>query len=96
MKNPYGVEPTRYMKKNGNNSVIYCTPNFGPQFGNGSPDIGIADNCNDEHSCAITKSSLLQYEYHSDYRSSLYVNSGGPDNTNWFTVLDYEVYTHNL
>ena len=94
MKNPHGVEPTRYMKKNGSNSAIYCNPNCGPQFGNGSPDICIVDNCNDENSCLINESSCLQYDYHPKYRSSLYVNSGGPDKTNWFTVLDYEVYTH--
>ena len=94
MKNPHGVEPTRYMKKNGNNSAIYCNPNFGPLFGNDSPDIFIVDNCNDENSCAINESSCLQYDYHPKYRSSLYVNSGGPDDVNMFTVLDYEVYTH--
>ena len=82
------------MKKNGSNSAIYCNPNCGPLFGNGSPDICIVDNCNEENSCAINDSSLLQYDYHSDYRSSLYVNSGGPDDVNMFTVLDYEVYTH--
>ena len=93
MKNPHGVEPTRYMKKNGSNSAIACNPNFGPLFGNDSPDICIVDNCYDENSCVINESSCLQYDCHSDYRSSLYVNSGGPDNTNWFTVLDYEVYS---
>ena len=96
MKNPYGVEPTRYMKKNGSNSVIYCNPNFGPQFGNGSPDIFIVDNCYDENSCLINESSRLQYDCHSDYKSSLYVGSNGPDNTNWFTVLDYEVYSFDI
>ena len=94
MKNPHGVEPTRYMKKNESDNAIYCNPNFGPLFGNEYPDIGIVDNCNDENSCAINKSSLLQYDYHSEYKSSLYVGTNGPDEDNWFTVLDYEVYTH--
>ena len=84
------------MKKNGSNSAIYCNPNFGPLFGNEYPDIGIVDNCNDENSCLINESSCLQYDCHSDYKSSLYVNSGGPDEDNWFTVLDYEVYSFDI
>ena len=96
MKNPHGVEPTRYMKKNGSNSAIACNPNCGPLFGNDSPDIGIVDNCNEENSCVINESSCLQYDYHSDYRSSLYVGTNGPDEDNWFTVLDYEVYSYDI
>ena len=81
------------MKKNESDNAIYCNPNFGPLFGNDSPDIFIVDNCNDENSCAINESSCLQYDCHSDYRSSLYVGSNGPDEDNMFTVLDYEVYS---
>ena len=38
MKNPYGVEPTRYMKREGDNNTIYCHPSYCPTFGNGDED----------------------------------------------------------
>ena len=43
MKNPHGVEPTRYMKREDSDSAINCDPRYGPIFG---CDIGIRDNCN--------------------------------------------------
>ena len=44
MKNPHGVEPTRYMKREDSDRAIECYPENGPIFGFGC-DIGICDNC---------------------------------------------------
>ena len=33
-------------------------------------------------------------EYHPEYRSSLFVNTAGPNEKNYFSVLDYEVFTY--
>lgn len=35
------------------------------------------------------------YECHPEYKFSLFVNTAGPNKENLFSVLDYEVYTHN-
>ena len=93
--NPYRVEPTRYMKKKESKIAIRCNPCYGPLFGNKSPDIFIADNCNGENSCWINSSSAFQYDFHTAYKSSLYVDTNEYNNINRFSVLDYEVYTHN-
>ena len=64
--------------------------NFGPIFGN---DIFIKDNCNREKSCSIENDGTEGYECHTIHQKSLFVNTAGPDYTNYFTVLDYEVFT---
>ena len=96
MKNAHGVEPTRFMKKKESKTAILCNPNRGPIFGNNYPDIIIADNCTKESSCWITSPSCFQYECHPQYKSSLYVNTSGPDHQNNFSVLDYEVYSFDI
>lgn len=35
------------------------------------------------------------YECHPEYKCSLFVNTAGPLEKNYCTILDYEVYTHN-
>ena len=94
MKNPYGVEPTRYMKRKGSSKAIICNSRFGPIFGSmwiinlmiGGPSNG--DNC------YIQNDGTNGYECHPEYKSSLFVNTAGPNEVNYFSVLDYEVYTH--
>ena len=88
MKNPHGVEPTRFMKNRNNCSAIGCSTNAGPIF---SIDMFIGDNCNRE-SCLIQNNGTKGYECHPEHKSSLFVNTAGPDEENLFTVLDYEVY----
>ena len=95
MKNAHGVEPSQYKKKKGNKTVIFSSPKYGPTFGSIQPDICIANKCTNGNSCWIGPSFCLQYESHPKYKSSLFVNTSGPDNKNSFSVLDYEVYTHN-
>ena len=91
MKNAHGVEPTKYMKRKESEHAIQCRTNYGPIFGD---DIYIDNNCSKEDSCWIENGGTSEYECHSEYTSSLFVNTAGPDDTNSFSVLDYEVYTH--
>ena len=89
MKNAYGVEPTRYMKRKESSSAIDCDSNCGPIFGD---DIYIGDNCNEKDRCAIHNNGFIGYECHPEYKSSLFVNTAGSDNENEFSVLDYEIF----
>ncbi len=92
LKNPHGVEPTRFMKRAESKYVIQCYPNYGPIFGD--DDMIIANNCSKEDSCWINNDGSNAFKCHSEYMSSLFVNINGLDNINPFSVLDYEVYTH--
>ena len=89
LKNPHGVQPTRFMNRN-NYFAIMCRTNCGPRF---NYDILISDNCNTVNNCYINDNDGTHgYECHPEYKSSLFVNTAGPNETNLFTVLDYEVY----
>ena len=92
MKNAHGVEPTRFKKREESRDALYCDSYCGPVF---CGDICIRDNCNKEDSCFIDNDGTHGYECHSEYKSSLYVNTNEPDYVNYFSVLDYEVYTYN-
>ena len=94
MKNPHGVEPTRYIKKGDNRYSIWCYSLCGPQFGGdwSDYDIYIGDNCNRKNSCYIDNDGTNGYECHSEYKESLFVNTAGPNERNEFSVLDYEVF----
>ena len=90
MKNPHGLEPTRYMKREESRYAIACCPEFGPIF--------MADICINGtilNGCSIYNDGTHAYICHPEYKSSLFVNTAGPDEENYFSVLDYEVYTHN-
>ena len=93
MKNPHGLEPTRFMNRKGRYGAIECNSVCGPTFGNS--DICIGDNCNREDNCCIGNDGTNEYECHPKFKSSLFVNTTGPNEKNCFSVLDYEVYTHN-
>ena len=82
------------MKKEDCKEAIECDSDSGPIFGNDYGDIHINDKCNEEDNCWIAKPSGFKYKCHPEYKSSLYVNTDNPDNDNYFSVLDYEVYTH--
>ncbi len=93
MKNPHGVEPTRFMKRKDSEYAIKCYLYDGPIFGNDyDSDISIRDNCNEKNGCSIRNDGNGGYECHPKYQSSLFVNTAGPDDLNRFSVLDYEVY----
>ena len=93
MKNPHGVEPTRYMKRKESEYAIYCDYRYGPIFG--ESDIYIDNYCNYNKYCIINNDGTKGYKCHPLYKKTLFVNTAGPDEENYFSVLDYEVYTHN-
>ena len=80
------------MKKKDSNRAINCDPSYGPVFGSGT-DIGIEDNCNDKG--GWTSYGYGSYECNSPLKRSLFVNTAGPDEENYFKVSDYEVFTYN-
>ena len=83
------------MKKKDNKYAIRCNPNNGPIFGYGF-DICIYDNCNrDNGGWTGYGNSDSSYECKSSLKRSLFVNTAGPDELNFFKVSDYEVFTYN-
>ena len=100
LKNPHGVEPTRYSKREKSEYAIECRQDCGPVFyGKSYNDstIFITDKCSREISCYFDIDNddySGGYECHPQYKSSLFVNTAGPDEENYFSVLDYEVFTH--
>ena len=111
MKNPHGVEPTRFMKRKESEHAIGCyslDDYRGPIFGNchikkngvlleytTNDDLYIGNFCDEEKQCYIHNDGTNAYECHPKYKSSLFVNTAGPDEENKFSVLDYEVFTIN-
>ena len=91
MKNPHGVEPTRFMKRKESDRAITCLSIAGLAFGT---DILMFTHNNLSY-YLISNDGTHGYECHPEYKSSLFVNTAGPDEENYFSVLDYEVYTHN-
>ncbi len=88
MKNPYGVEPTRFMKRKESRYAIRCDPDHGPLFG---ADILMWIR-NKLSLCSIYNYGKGGYGCHPEHRSSLFVNTAGPDEENKYILLDYEVY----
>ena len=94
MKNPHGVEPTRFMKRKESRYAIVCSSKFGPKYGGiQNEDLVIGDHCNKENSCLILNNGNGGYECHPEHKSSLFVNTAGPEEKNTFSVLDYEVFS---
>ena len=84
------------MKRKESKYAIRCESYCGPVFGYQSThDICIYDKCNEKDSCSINNDDTNGYECHPQFKSSLFVNTAGLDKTNRFSVMDYEVYTHN-
>ena len=72
LKNPHGVEPTRFMKRKASDSAIYCHPKSGPSFGydNHKCDIFIDTNSNMINCCYIENDGTKGFECHPKYKSS--------------------------
>ena len=79
------------MKREESEYAIICFPLTGPTFGD---DIIFFDQFFEENSCSIHNDGEGAYGCHPEYKSSLFVNTAGPNETNKFSVLDFEVYTH--
>ena len=82
------------MKKKDSDRAIECDPRYGPIFGSGR-DIGICDNCNKNGGWTCYGNSNSSYECNSPLKNSLFVNTAGPDEYNYFKVSDYEVFAYN-
>ncbi len=77
------------MKRKESRWAIKCYPYSGPRF---DDDIYFGDYCNESYNCYIHNNGEGGYECHPEHKSSLFVNTDGPDKDNSFTVLDYEVF----
>ncbi len=94
LKNLHGVEPSKFMKKKDNNRAICCNPSNGPIFGYGT-DIGICGNCNIKNGGWTNfGNSAGSYECNNSQKRAFFVNTAKPDETNYFKVSDYEVFTY--
>ena len=83
------------MKREESEYAISCNPDYGPCFGYETYygyDLFVNDHCNKKNSCYIRNDGRRGYECHPQYKCSLFVNTGEPDETNDFIVLDYEVF----
>ena len=80
------------MKRKESKCAIYCA--FYSTIAFGYDDIRINDHCDCVDSCYINNDGKGGYECHPEYKSSLFVNTAGPDEENRFSILDYEVYTY--
>ncbi len=97
LKNSHGVEPTQFMKKEEKKQAICCYPDYGPLFGSAFTsliDIYINDKHNEKSWCFTNNNGSNSFECHTAYKASLFVNTAGPNERNYFTLLDYEVFTH--
>ena len=95
LKNPHGVEPTRFMKRKESEYANACYSEWGPIFCGDSfydSNIAIMDKCNREDNCWIYNDGTCGYDCHPQHKASLFVNTSGPDRSKYFTVLDYEVF----
>ena len=93
LKNPHGVEPTRFMKRNKSLGSTYCNLTQGPTFCETYVSgIHIYDECDTGNECFVKCDDTRDYECHPQYKSSLFVNTAGINEENYFYVLDDEVY----
>ena len=98
MRNPHGVEPTRYMKRKKIENDFELGNVFGPilfNYAYAHSDICITEKYRKKNICIIDNKGCCRYDCHPQYKSSLFVNTAGPVEDNYCTILDYEVYTHN-
>ena len=84
------------MKRKESDCAIQCWNYYGPVFGNKSScDIGLLKNFSREGNCSVNNNGTYAYECHPQYKSSLFVTKHDYRSKNCFSLLDYEVYTHN-
>ena len=81
------------MKNEIGNKDITCDSKYGPIFGdNWNGDLLIGDHCNIGNICYIHNDGTHAYECHLEHKSSLFVNTAGLNEKNYFSILDYEVF----
>ncbi len=76
------------MKRKESNEAIQCYAD-GPSF---NDDIHMEDQCNNNR-CKIANDGTNGYDCHPVHKKSLFVNTNKPDCDNYFTVLEYEVFS---
>ena len=84
------------MKRQESKYAILCFPRSGPVFYDGESygaSLSISDNCNNTDKSFIRNDGTGGYDYHPEYRGSLFVHTNDPDKENYFYVYDYEVFT---
>ena len=74
--------------------VKYCNDfteyyDDGPTFGE---DISFLNSSMEDQMSFIDNDGNHKYDCHPEYKKSLFVNTAGPDETNVFSVLDYEIF----
>ena len=75
MKNPHGVEPTRFMKRKESKVAIYCDPDSFPIFNN-EKKIDIFFHCYEYYcSSTIFNNCTQAYDCDPKYKSLLFTNS---------------------
>ena len=82
MKNPHGVEPTRFMKRKESSSAIYNSYYYGPDF----VDIYLDNYGKRGNMCCIRNNEDRGYDSHPEYKFSLYMDK------DYSSVLDYEIF----
>ncbi|KAK8811450.1 hypothetical protein WA158_003184 [Blastocystis sp. Blastoise] len=87
LSNEHDIPPTKYDILDPYNA-LYCDMNSGPHF----MDIHISDDChNNKNSYINGKTGDYSHSLTPQFRS-LFVNTAGPQDTNYFSVDEYEVY----
>lgn len=95
LKNPNGIIPTVFKQSPYHITGITCNKNKGPIFGRENYNLFIDDNCNLDITSYIGETNTFEYTINNDYGSSIFVNSNKPNKQNYFSILDYEIYTIN-
>ena len=83
------MPPTRFMKREESTCDLLLDSKWGPRFG--KDDISINDFCNYKFNW-INNDGTRGYECHPEYKCSLFVNTNKPNEANYFSVSDYEVF----
>ena len=90
LKNPHNYPPSKYANK-----PLFNVQTFGItqiHFGDGTyqyQELSIVDQCDKHYSMINTGYS---YEEDETYRNAFYVNTAPKGQTNYFRVLDYEIF----
>ncbi|KAK8798696.1 hypothetical protein WA158_007780 [Blastocystis sp. Blastoise] len=90
LSNEHAIPPTKYDYVSEDKSrAVYHSSGHGPTFGTFG-DIEISDGSKERgRSCCKAK---YYSEVNTPQKSSLFVNTDGPDDLNWFIPADYEVW----
>ena len=95
LKNPHKVPPTRFMKRKESEYSIYCECFNGPIFGGAdfdSDELHIDNTCHEGANNYVYCPQHSVYEFHPEYKSSFFVDTGSRDEHNPYDIMDFEVF----